>query len=155
MSESTTEILDARTASALFLNMIVQQTNMALIFLGKTPNPETGQLMQDLQTAKVLIDQLEMLAMKTKGNLMPQESALMNQSLAAVRMSFVEAVEHGPKISPESAAKGGEKAAPSPQPSPPMGERENRQSDSSNQGAPSAAPSPVDSESRKKFSKKY
>jgi hypothetical protein len=154
MSEST-EILDSRMASALFLNMIVQQTNMALIFLGKTPNPETGQLMQDLQTAKILIDQLEMLAIKTKGNLNPQESALMNQSLAAVRMSFVEAVEHGPKISPESATKHAteEAAAPGSAGVPP--DQAQAQEPPKPAEAPSATQSPEDSESRKKFSKKY
>ena len=49
----------------LFASMIVQQTNMALIFLGRTPNPQTGEMVEDLHTARMLIDQLEMLAVKT------------------------------------------------------------------------------------------
>ena len=94
--------LDAQTASALFANMVIQQTNMALIFLGRTPNPQTGEMIEDLDTAKMLIDQLEMLAVKTRGNLDARETALMNQSLTAIRMAFVEAVEKGPKISPKA-----------------------------------------------------
>ena len=158
MSESTTEILDAQTASALFLNMIVQQTNMALIFLGKTPNPETGEMMQDLRTAKILIDQLEMLAIKTKGNLAPQESALMNQSLAAVRMAFVDAVEHGPKISPESVAKG-QKETPAAEAKPDGAARPSLptagEQPTKSEATTPPPPAPEDAESRKKFSKKY
>ena len=29
--------------SALFANMVIQQTNMAMMFLGLVPHPETGQ----------------------------------------------------------------------------------------------------------------
>ncbi len=38
--------------SALFANMVIQQTNMAMMLLGKVPHPETGQIMQDLETAR-------------------------------------------------------------------------------------------------------
>ncbi len=142
MSDPTPAAIDPQTASALFANMVVQQTNMALIFLGAAPNPETGEVVQDLETAKILIDQLEMLAIKTRGNLDERESVLMKQCLTTVRMAFVEAVERGPKISPPSAAKG---SAPVAAPTP---------------ATPSAAPEPpaqaaTDDESRKKFSKKY
>jgi hypothetical protein len=139
MNDSTPQILDAETASALFANMVLQQTNMALIFLGKAPNPETGEVIHDLQTARMLIDQLEMLAMKTKGNLDAHESALMNQSLAAVRMAFVEAVEQPSKTSPQPSTALDRPTEPAP---------------SSQQEQASPGPG-EDAESRKKFSKKY
>ena len=88
MSNSSPSAIDPQTASALFANLVMQQANMALIFLGASPNPETGEIVQDLDTAKILIDQLEMLSLKTRGNLDERESALMKQSLAAVRMAF-------------------------------------------------------------------
>ena len=53
--------------SALFANMIIQQTNMALMLLGKVPHPETGETTEDLDAARLFIDQLEMLEVKTKG----------------------------------------------------------------------------------------
>ncbi|MDB6108755.1 MAG: hypothetical protein JWR69_505, partial [Pedosphaera sp.] len=37
--------------SALFANMVIQQTNMAMMLLGKVAHPETGQFIQDLETA--------------------------------------------------------------------------------------------------------
>src|SRR6266498_1646296 len=79
--------------SALFANMVVQQTNLALMLLGKVPSPETGQPMQDLDAAKMFIDQLEMLEAKTKGNLDKNEEKLLGQSLTSLRLAFVEAIE--------------------------------------------------------------
>src|SRR5882724_1145920 len=78
--------------AAVFTNMVMQQTNMALMFLGQVPHPETGQPVRDLDAARMFIDQLEMLDAKTKGNLDKREEGLLKQSLTALRMAFVEAV---------------------------------------------------------------
>ena len=78
--------------SALFGSMIVQHTNMAFMFLGQTPHPETGQIVQDFDHARSFIDQLEMLEVKTKGNLDGRETALLKESLTRLRMAFVDAV---------------------------------------------------------------
>src|SRR5271156_971688 len=100
--------------SALFASMVMQNTNMALIFLGQAPNPQTGQTAQDLEHARYFIDQLEMLAVKTKGNLDKQEDALLKQSLTHLRLAFVEAVEHPAQAAPSAA----EPAAPALDPAP-------------------------------------
>ena len=124
--------------SALFAQLVMQQANMAMMLLGKTAHPETGQVVKDLDAAKLFIDQLEMLETKTKGNLSREESGLLKQSLMSLRLSFVEAVDSsGPKPpapSSEASASGGESAQAAP--------------------AGSAAPA-EDEEHRKKFSKKY
>ena len=131
--------------SALFANMVIQQTNMAMMLLGKVPHPETGQTIQDVDAARMFIDQLEMLEAKTKGNLNKQEQDLLKQALTALRMTFVEAVDSpAGRPQPQSRPKD---AAPAPQPS----------SSDAKPAAPSPAPAdsqPAD-ESRKKFSKKY
>jgi hypothetical protein len=80
--------------AALFANMVVQQTNMALMLLGKVPHPETGEIMQDLETAKMFVDQLEMLDFKTKGNLSPEEASLLMQGLDAVHGAIIEVLEN-------------------------------------------------------------
>lgn len=121
--------------SALFAAMVMQQTNMALIFTGRTPHPETGQPVRDLEAARMFIDQLEMIEAKTKGNLTAEEQRLLKQSLMTARMAFVEAVEH--PAPPSQPAPGVE--SPSPAATPATG------SDTS-----SAA-----DESKKKFVKKY
>lgn len=110
--------------SALFAQMVLQQSSMAMMLLGKTPHPESGQVVRDLDGAKLFIDQLEMLEFKTQGNLSQQESALLKQSLMSLRMAFVEAVESpAPKTETTPAA---EPKAPSTAPTAPPGEEEHR-----------------------------
>jgi len=130
--------------SALFANMVVQQTNMALMFLGRVPHPESGEHIQDLDAARMFIDQLEMLEVKTKGNLDKHESTLLKQSLTALRMAFVEAANQKPAPASGKEAAGASAAVSSAatQPTAPT------------TGAEPAAPA-EESESRKKFSKKY
>jgi hypothetical protein len=129
------------TSAALFAHLVMQQSNMAMMLLGKTAHPETGQVVRDLDAARFFIDQLEMLEAKTKGNLSQEEAALLKQSLMTLRMAFVESVDT-PPTSPQSQS---EPAAP-PAGSAPVGEP----------GSSAASPaSPTEDEHRKKFSKKY
>lgn len=88
--------------SALFGHLVIQNTNMALMFLGQAPHPETGERMRDLEAARLFIDQLEMLETKTKGNLSREEEKLLQQSLMHLRMTFVQVVEDPAKEQPEA-----------------------------------------------------
>lgn len=117
--------------SALFAQLVMQQANMATMLLGKMAHPETGQLMKDIEAARLFIDQLEMLEVKTKGNLTKEESNLLKQSLMGLRLAFVEAVE-SPK--PQTGAEAKEAPLQTPKPEGQSAEQE---------------------EHRKKFSKKY
>ena len=126
--------------SALFANLVMQQANLALMMLGKLPHPDPGKNTRDIDGARLFIDQLEMLEVKTRGNLDNQEAKLLKQSLTTLRMAFVEAVD-GEAGQPESAPGSAPAAEQGPA----------RSADSPDK---SAAPSAED-ESRKKFSKKY
>ncbi len=125
-------------AAALFATLILQQANMALIFLGQSPHPEDGKTEIDLDGAQMFIDTLEMLAVKTKGNLNPREEQLLQQNLTALRMAFVEAVN-------TQAAAGGAPAAAAPPAA----------SAAQATPAPDSPGAATAEESRKKFSKKY
>ena len=96
--------------SAVFATMVMQLTNMAAMFMGKVPHPETKKPMVDLESAQIFIDQLEMLEAKTKGNLSQEEQNILKQGLTMVRMAFVEAVEAAEKGSPKEQKE--EKEAP-------------------------------------------
>ena len=87
-----------------FHNMVMQIANTALTFLGAVPHPETGEHIQDLDMARLLIDQLAMLEVKTNGNLSAEEADLLKQALTAARMAFVEAAKGAttPELSPGS-----------------------------------------------------
>ena len=53
----------------LFAQLVLQQSNMAMMLLGRVPHPESGKVIQDVEAARLFIDQIEMLEVKTKGNL--------------------------------------------------------------------------------------
>ena len=132
--------------SALFAGMVMQQTNMALMFLGQVPHPESGQHVHDLEAARMFIDQLEMLETKTKGNLDPREEALLKRSLTALRMAFVEVANEKGAATEQKSAKPGTPsgaAAPGSPPGPAVS------------AAEPASPPDEEAESRRKFSKKY
>ena len=95
----TEELSREEMQSALFAQLVMQQTNMAMMLLGKTPHPESGQTVRDLDAAQMFIGQLEMLEAKTRGNLNPQEVVLLKQSLMSVRLAFVEAINAPPSKS--------------------------------------------------------
>ena len=128
--------------SALFGHLVIQNTNMALMFLGKVPNPQTGESMYEVEPAKMFIDQLEMLEVKTRGNLSREEEKLLQQSLMHLRMSFVEAVENPPND--QAAAPDHEKRIEPATASKPATEAPH----------PSTA-ADEEAEARKKFTKKY
>jgi len=131
------------TRSALFAHMVMQQSSMAMMLLGKTPHPETGQVVRDLEAAKFFIDVLEMLEFKTKGNLDHEEAALLKRSLMSLRMAFVESVDSSPPPPIESRTEQG---------TPPIGHVQTTQA---NDPAAPPATSPAGEEPRKKFTKKY
>jgi hypothetical protein len=118
--------------SALFAQLVMQQSNMAMLLMGKVPHPQTGQTVRDIEAARLFIDQLEMLEAKTKGNLTKDEDQLLKQSLMGLRMAFVQAMESPePEAKAEGAAPAGEQKIEAP-----------------------AQPA-TDEESKKKFTKKY
>ena len=127
---------------ALFAHLVMQQSNMALMLLGKAPHPESGKTVRDLEAAKLFIDLLEMLEAKTKGNLSKEESALLKQTLMTLRLSFVEAVESAPAQNQEQP-----KAASSvSKPAEPV---------EAAKVAPSSTAASEGEEHQKKFTKKY
>ena len=83
--------------SALFAQLVMQQASMAMMLLGKTPHPETGQTVRDLEAAKYFIDQLEMLEVKTKGNLEEAETRLLQSLIYDLRVAYVDAQPKGSK----------------------------------------------------------
>ncbi len=78
----------------LFAQLVTGHAQMALTFLGKVDNPQTGRPDGvNMEAAKVFIDQLEMLRSKTRGNLDAEETRLLAQVLDMVRTAFVEVID--------------------------------------------------------------
>lgn len=138
--------------SMLFANMVMQQANTALMFMGKVKHPESGETVTDLDAARFFIDQLEVLSVKTKGNLNKDEESLLQQSLMTVRMAFVEAFSGAAAQS--VANKGAETSTPEAAPQvEPNEASKTAESEGKAPEAPAATPSEEDT--KKKFVKKY
>lgn len=119
-----------------FIEFVMMHAQQASLFLGRMPNPQTGQAEVRLEVAKLFIDQLEMIQEKTRGNLSSEESEILRHVLSDLQMAFVQASSANPPgagSSPPAAAA-------------PTGE-----------GASEAPPGPESepSESKKKFTKSY
>ncbi len=129
--------------SALFAQLIMQQANLAMMLLGRVPNPESGETHKDTEAARLFIDQLEMLEAKTRGNLTKDEAGLLKQTLMSLHLAFVEAVDS-------------EQRAPSV-PTPSSSGTTPAQPEATRPSASTAetAAAAQDEEHRKKFSKKY
>lgn len=61
----------------------------ASIFMGIMVNPSTKEKEENLPQAKFIIDTLDMLKAKTKGNLDKEEEALLESVLYELRMQYV------------------------------------------------------------------
>lgn len=70
--------------------LVTQLATEALMSLGQIPHPQSGEAIFAPQQAKYLIDTVEMLSNKTKGNTTPQEAQLLEEVLHQLRMVYVQ-----------------------------------------------------------------
>jgi len=74
----------------LFVSLVIGLVQAAYVQLGKVKNEMTGQVEKNLEAAKITIDTLAALEVKTKGNLAPEETELLRRSLTELRMNYVD-----------------------------------------------------------------
>jgi hypothetical protein len=80
---SNTPNIDAR-----FYDFVLLQAQNAGLFLGQLPNPTTGEKSINLKAAKSVLDSLEMLNEKSKGNLSGEEVELLTKALTNIRALY-------------------------------------------------------------------
>ena len=73
-----------------FGTFVLSMSSSALVHLGEVPEPESGQILENVLAAKQTIDILCMLQSKTKGNLTDQEARLLRDMLFELRMKYVQ-----------------------------------------------------------------
>lgn len=75
-------------------NVFISSLGMqAMIAMGKLENPLNQKAEVNLEQARFLVDTLEIIKEKTKGNLTDQEASLLEDSLFNLRMMYVEVKE--------------------------------------------------------------
>jgi len=73
-----------------FENLVRMLGSNAAMVLGAYADPRTGQPMLDPDAARELIDMLDALHEKTKGNLAPEEDSILLDLLGKLKMTFLE-----------------------------------------------------------------
>ena len=81
---------DAPKRSAAFENLIRMLGSNAAMVLGAYADPRTGQPVIDPEAARELIDMLDALHEKTKGNLAPEEESLLLDLLGKLKVTYLE-----------------------------------------------------------------
>lgn len=73
-----------------FIEFIMMHAQNVMFVLGQVPTPDGRQMRPNLESAKVLIDQLELIREKTEGNLNKVEKKIIDDTIQSVNMAFVE-----------------------------------------------------------------
>jgi len=90
VSEAKTPPADPPKRSPAFENLIRMIGSNGAMVLGAYTDPRTGQPVIDPDAARELIDMLDALHEKTKGNLAPEEESLLLDLLGKLKMTYLE-----------------------------------------------------------------
>ena len=81
----------------LFMQLIIQNQQIALMAMGKIKNPVTDKIDRNLEHAKIYIDTLDMLLAKTKGNLSEYEEKFLVETLKELKLNYVDETDKDKK----------------------------------------------------------
>jgi hypothetical protein len=87
---AATPAADAPKRSPSFENLVRMLGSNAAMVLGAYADPRTGQPVVDPEAAREIIDMLDALREKTKGNLAPEEDNLLLDLLGKLKMTYLE-----------------------------------------------------------------
>jgi len=91
--------MDEKNTAQLFMQLVMQNQQMAMISLGKVKNLVSDTLDKNLEYAKLSIDTLDMLVQKIKGNLSEYEEKLLSETVNQLKIFYIE--ESGGETSAE------------------------------------------------------
>ena len=83
----------------LFMQLIIQNQQIAMMAMGKIKNPVTDKIDRNLEHAKIYIDTLDMLLVKTKGNLSEYEEKFLGETLKELKLNYVDEMDKDKKNS--------------------------------------------------------
>jgi hypothetical protein len=153
---------EAVEMTQVFIEFVMMHAQNAALFLGQVPNPRGQEVEVNLPLAKMFIDQLAVLRVKTKGNLKPDEQKVIDSAVSQLQIAFVEVSQMlrsqnlGAEIPPPPLGMALEDE-PSSEPGQPEAAAAEAPVQPAAAAPPAAAPAPepVQEEGRKKFTKSY
>lgn len=89
-AEAAKPLADTPKRVPAFENLIRMIGSNAAMVLGAYADPNTGQPMIDPDAARELIDMLDALQQKTKGNLAPEEDEMLLDLLGKLKLTYLE-----------------------------------------------------------------
>ena len=91
--EETTDQEEAQQLPPVdFISYLANLVETGRLYLEGIPNPETEEVVTNLPLVKHIIDTIEMLEEKTKGNLTAPEANFLSNTLYELRMGYIRAV---------------------------------------------------------------
>jgi uncharacterized protein YjaG (DUF416 family) len=78
------------TNEILFMQLVMQNQQIAIMSMGKLKHPVTDRVERNLELAKISIDTLDMLKVKTKGNLSDYEEKFLDEVIRELKLNYVE-----------------------------------------------------------------
>ena len=105
-NQNTPENLSPEQQQQLLFVMLIQQhQQIAMMGMGKIQNPQTEKTERDLSSAKFAIDTLNMLQHFTKGNLPKEVSEYLEQTLTNLRLNYADEKKKGSSSEEENESK--------------------------------------------------
>ncbi|MCY4570351.1 MAG: DUF1844 domain-containing protein [Candidatus Poribacteria bacterium] len=92
MEENTTQEEAQQIPPVDFISYLTNLVETGRLYLEGIPNPETNEVVINLPLVKHIIDTIEMLEEKTKGNLTAPEANFLANTLYELRMGYVRAI---------------------------------------------------------------
>ena len=92
MEETTAQEEAQQLPPVDFISYLANLVETGRLYLEGIPNPETDEVVINLPLVKHIIDTIEMLEEKTKGNLTAPEANFLSNTLYELRMGYVRAI---------------------------------------------------------------
>jgi hypothetical protein len=89
-SSPTPEVPPAIPPSRGFQLIVDVLARNAEMMMGGMPDPRTGQAYLELEGAREMIDMLDTLREKTRGNLAPEDEALLHDVLGSLKLNYMQ-----------------------------------------------------------------
>jgi hypothetical protein len=108
MNKNGDNLNEEQQEQLLFMMLIQQHQQIAMMGMGKIQNPATQEMEKDLSSAKYAIDTLGMLKNYTDGNLSDEAASYLEQTLTNLRLNYAEESKKTKQSDSDGSSKGDE-----------------------------------------------
>jgi len=95
MDFDTQNLSDDQQRQVLFMMLVQQHQQIAMMGMGKIKNPGTGEISRDMKSARFAIDTLLMIQEFTKGNITDELKNYLQETLTNLRLNYADEMKKG------------------------------------------------------------